>query len=94
MNLGTFVAMILFFTGSAVTVIGAIAWAIRYSKAVPAGKGQDQLSGEEVDAIRARLADLDQRDVRVEEMEERLDFVERALGRARGPTPLRNPTEK
>ena len=43
---------------------------------------------------RARLAELEQRVVRVEEIEERLDFVERALGRSREAAPLRNPSEK
>jgi hypothetical protein len=51
------------------------------------------LSAEELDAVRARLAELEQRDVRVEEIEEPLDSVERALGRAREPTPLRSPSE-
>jgi hypothetical protein len=37
---------------------------------------------------------LEQRDLRVEELEERLDFVERALGRSREAPPLRNPSER
>ena len=52
------------------------------------------VSAEELGAIRARLAELEQRDVRVEEIEEPLGFVECALGRAREPTPLRNPSEQ
>jgi hypothetical protein len=34
---------------------------------------------------------LEQRDVRLEETEERLDFVERALGRSREAKPLHDP---
>jgi hypothetical protein len=95
MNLGTFFAMLLFFTGAAVVVVWTIALAIGYVKRVEAKSPlPSQLSTEELDAIRARLAELEQRDVRVEEIEERLDFVERALGRSREGRPLPKPTEK
>lgn len=63
-------------------------------KRLPTKSAPGQLSAEELDAIRARLAELEQRDVRVEEIEERLDFVERALGRSRDAATLRNPLEK
>lgn len=94
MNLGEFFFMLLSFTGAAIAVVAAIAMALGYVKRLPARSAPGQLSAEEVDAIRARLAELEQRDLRVEEIEERLDFVERALGRSREAKPLRNPSEK
>ena len=45
--------------------------------------GPGQLTAEEIDAIRAWLAEQDHTDIRVEQLEERLDFVERVLGRTR-----------
>ncbi|HVH08684.1 MAG TPA: hypothetical protein VM736_02715 [Gemmatimonadales bacterium] len=93
MDLGSFFFMILSFTGAAVTVVWAIALALGYVKRLP-GRSAVGLSPEELDAIRARLADLEQREVQVEELEERLDFVERALGRVRESKPLPNPSEK
>jgi hypothetical protein len=93
MNLGAFMAMLFSFTGAAVTVVAAIALAIRFVRRTD-GSAREQLSAEELDAIRARLAELEQRDLRVEEIEERLDFVERALGRSREAPQLRNPSEK
>ncbi len=92
MNLGAFVAMIISFTGAAVTIVAAIALAIRFNRR-PEGSAREELS-EELDALRARLAELEQRDLRVEELEERLDFVERALGRSRAGAQLRNPAEQ
>lgn len=89
MNLGSFFFMLLSFTGAAVVVVSVVAYHVRR---LPSRSGQ--LSAEELEDIRARLAELEQRDLRVEELEERLDFVERALGRAREATPLRNPSEK
>ncbi len=94
MNVGYFLLMLLSFTGAAVTIVAAIALALGYVKRLPARSASGQLSAEELDAIRARLAELEQRDVRVEEIEERLDFVERALGRSREARPLRNPSEQ
>ncbi len=94
MGLGTFIAMLLSFTGAAVTVIAAVTLAVGYLKRLPSRSGPGQLSQEELDAIRAWLAEVEQRDVRVEEIEERLDFVERALGRSREAGSLRNATEK
>ncbi|HEV2751778.1 MAG TPA: hypothetical protein VGV12_14745 [Gemmatimonadales bacterium] len=95
MNLGAFFFMVLSFTGAAVAVVWTIALAAGYVRRLAAKSPlPGQLSAEELEAIRARLADLEQRDVRVEELEERLDFVERALGRTREPAPLRNPLEK
>ena len=94
MGLGTFIAMLLSFTGAAVTVIAAVTLAVGYLKRLPSRSGPGQLSQEELGAIRAWLAEVEQRDVRVEEIEERLDFVERALGRSREAGSLRNPTEK
>lgn len=94
MDLGTFFVMLLSFTGAAVTIIGAIVLAIGYLKRLPARPALGQPSAEELEAIRERLAELEQRDVRVEEIEERLDFVERVLGRSREAQPLRDPSEK
>jgi hypothetical protein len=94
-GLGTFVVMLLSFTGAAVIVVWSIALAAGYAKRVGAkADASGQLSPEELDALRARLAEWEQRDVRVEEIEERLDFVERALSRGREAAPLRNPSEK
>ena len=94
MNLGNFVAMLIFFTGAIVTVVAAIALAIRFVRRAPEGSARDQLSPEELEAIRARLAELEQRDVRIEELEERLDFVERALGQSRAAAQLQRPPER
>lgn len=95
MGLGAFFVMLLSFTGAAVAVVWAVAAAIGYVKRLP-GRPPGELSAEEVDLIRARLAELEDRDMRVEEIAERLDFVERALGRSRDPAPppLRNPSER
>jgi hypothetical protein len=83
MDLGTFLVMLASFTGAAVAVIGAIGWAIGYVKRLPGGAPSGQLSPAELDAIREQLATLEQRDLRVGEIEERLDFMERVLGRPR-----------
>lgn len=93
MNLGTFLVMLLSFTGAAVTVIGAIVLAIGHVRRLP-GSAAGQLSADELEAIRERLAELEHREVRIEEIAERLDFVERVLGRGREAQPLRDPTEK
>lgn len=92
MNLGTFLVMLLSFTGAAVTVIGTIVLAIGHIRRLPSS-APGHLSAEELDAMRERLAELEQREVRVEEIEERLDFVERVLGRAREAQPLRDPNK-
>jgi hypothetical protein len=82
MNFETFLLMIVSFTGAAVIGVWAIALAVAYTRRVAARSAKPSaLSAEELDAIRARLADLEQRDGRVAELEERLDFVERTLGR-------------
>ena len=94
MNLSTFLVMLLSFTGAAVTVIWVIVLAIGHVKRHAVRSAPGQLSPEELDEIRARLAELEQRDVRVEEIEERLDFVERVLGQSRDAKPLRDPSEK
>jgi hypothetical protein len=94
-GLGAFLVMLVSFTGAAVIVVWTIALAVGYAKRVAAkADAAGQLSAEELEAIRARLAEWDQREVRVEEIEERLDFVERTLSRPREATPLRNPSEK
>ena len=90
MNLGSFFFMLLSFTGAVVVVVSVIAYHVKRLPSRSAG----QLSPEELDDIRARLTELEQRDLRVEELEERLDFVERALGRAREAPSLRNPSQK
>jgi hypothetical protein len=93
MNLGSFFFMLLSFTGAVVTVIGVTTAAIGYLKRQSTRAAAGQLSAEELDDLHARLADLEQSDARLAELEERLDFVERALGRSRDPKPLRNPAE-
>lgn len=93
MNLSTFL-VVFSFTGAAVAVIGAVVLAIGRVRRMPASLAPGQVSTEELDDVRARLAELEQRGVRLEEVEERLDFVERVLGRSREAKPLRNPTEE
>lgn len=88
MNMGDFFAMLAAFTGAAVTVIWTIVLAIGRLRRLGGGHGTGQLTAEEVDAIRAWLAEQEQSDIRVEQLEERLDFVERVLGRSREPKPL------
>jgi len=94
MNMGEFLVMLLAFTGAAVTVIWSISLAISRLKRLDAAAGQGQLTAEELDAIRAWLAEQDHRDVRVEQLEERLDFMERVLGRTREAQQLGNPSDK
>ncbi|HEY6222803.1 MAG TPA: hypothetical protein VIW26_03395 [Gemmatimonadales bacterium] len=91
-DIGNFLVMLLAFTGAAVTVLWTIVAAIGRVKRMGGGSpGQNQLSAEEIDAIRAWLAEQDHRDVRVEQLEERLDFVERMLGRSRDAQRLGSP---
>lgn len=93
MDLSTFLVVLLSFTGAAVTVIGAVVLAIGRVRRMPASLPPGHLSTEELDDLRARLAELEQRGVRLEQVEERLDFVERVLGRSREAKPLRDPTK-
>jgi hypothetical protein len=93
MSEDTFFFMLLSFTGAVVTVIGVTTVAIGYLKRQSARATAGKLSAEELDELHARLADLERSETRVAELEERLDFVERALGRSREPKPLRNPQE-
>jgi hypothetical protein len=83
MNIGEFLIMLLAFTGAAVTILWTIVAAIGRVKRMGGTPGPGQLTAEEIDAIRAWLAEQDHTDTRVEQMEERLDFVERMLGRTR-----------
>jgi hypothetical protein len=94
MDLSTFLVVLFSFTGAAVTVIGAVVLAIGRVRRQAASLAPGQVSTEELDDVRERLADLEQRGVRLEAVEERLDFVERVLGRSREAKPLRNPTEE
>ena len=94
MSLSTFLVMLLSFTGAAVTVIWTVTLAIGRLKRQAPRSAPGQLSAEEIDDIRARLAELEQRDVRLGEIEERLDFMERVLGQAREAKALRGPPEK
>lgn len=94
MNLSTFLVMLLSFTGAAATVIWVVVLAIGHVKRQAARSAPGRLSAEEIDDIRARLAELEQRDVRVGEIEERLDFMERVLGQSREAKPLRDPSGK
>jgi hypothetical protein len=81
MDIEGFLLMIASFTGAAVIGVWTIALAVAYTRRVAARSAKPSaLSAEELDAMRARLADLEQRDGRVAELEERLDFVERTLG--------------
>jgi len=91
MNLGDFLVMLLAFTGAAVTILWTIVAAIGRVKRMGGTPTPGQLSPEELDAIRAWLAEQDHRDIRVEQLEERLDFVERMLGRSREAQKLGSP---
>jgi len=82
-DIGNFLVMLLAFTGAAVTILWTIVAAIGRVKRMGGMPGPNQLTAEEIDAIRAWLAEQDHRDVRVEQLEERLDFVERVLGRSK-----------
>ena len=86
--MGDFLVMLLAFTGAAVTVIWTIVLAIGRVKRMGGTAVPGQLTPEEVEAIRAWLAEQDHADIRVEQLEERLDFVERVLGRSREAKPL------
>lgn len=94
MDLSTFLVVLFSFTAAAVTVIGAVVLAIGRVRRQSANLAPSQVSTEELDDLRARLAELEQRGVRLEEVEERLDFVERVLGRSREAKSLRNPTKE
>ena len=82
-DIGNFLIMLLAFTGAAVTILWTIVAAIGRVKRMGGMPGQNQLTAEEIEAIRAWLAEQDHTDVRVEQLEERLDFVERVLGRTK-----------
>ncbi len=95
MGIGDFLVMLLSFTGAAVTVIWTIVLAVGRVKRMGATSDQGQLTAEEVDAIRAWLGEQQHTDIRVEQIEERLDFVERMLGRSReAQQQLGSPTDK
>jgi hypothetical protein len=83
MNIGEFLIMLLAFTGAAVTILWTIVAAIGRVKRMGGTPAPGQLTAEEIEAIRAWLAQQDHTDVQVEQLEERLDFVERVLGRTR-----------
>lgn len=83
MDIGAFLIMLLSFTGAAVTVIWVIVLAIGRVRRMEASAGLAHLSADELEDLRTRLSELEQRDVRMEELAERLDFVERMLGRSR-----------
>ena len=83
MNIGEFLIMLLAFTGAAVTILWTIVAAIGRVRRMERTPGPGQLTTEEIDAIRAWLAEQDHTDIRVEQLEERLDFVERVLGRTK-----------
>ena len=93
-DLGAFLVMLLGFTGAAVTVLWTIVAAIGRVKRMGGTSGAGQLTAEEIEAIRAWLAEQDHTDIRVEQMEERLDFVERMLGRSREGQQLGSPPAK
>ena len=78
-------------TGAAVAVIAALALGIGYIRRVGAKPAAGQLSGEEADALRARLEALEQR---AAETEERVDFVERALTQSRDAPRLGDPSKR
>ena len=91
MGMGNFLVMLISFTGAAATLIGVTAWAIRHIRRNPPGSGPGQLTSEDMDALRDRLAELEQREGRVIEIEERVDFLERMVGRSREPERLPRP---
>lgn len=82
-DIGAFLVMLLAFTGAAVTVLWTIVAAIGRVKRMGGTPGAGQLTAEEIEAIRAWLAEQGHSDIRMEQLEERLDFVERVLGRTR-----------
>ena len=55
-------------------------------RGVPAGSGVTERLEAEVDDLRTRLAELESGQVRIAELEERLDFAERLLVQARDRT--------
>lgn len=93
MNIGEFLIMLLAFTGAAVTILWTIVAAIGRVKRMGGTSVPGQLTAEEVDAIRAWLAEQDHADIRVEQLEERLDFVERMLGQSREAQKLGSPPQ-
>lgn len=94
MDIGGFLVMLIAFTGAAVTVIWVISQSVMRLKRMDTASGANQLTPEEIDAIRAWLTEQDHGDARIAELEERLDFMERVLGRAREAQQLENPSEK
>jgi hypothetical protein len=58
MDLSTFLVMLGSFTGAAVTVIGVIVFGIRHLRRNAAKFPAGQYSPEELDELRARLAEL------------------------------------
>lgn len=88
MNIGEFLIMILAFTGAAVTILWTIVAAIGRVRRMGGSPSPGQLTAAEIDTIRAWLAEQDHADTRVEQLEERVDFVERMLGRTREPQKL------
>ena len=94
MDMGSFLIMLLSFTGAAVAVIWTIVLAIGRVRRMGPTTTEGQLTAEEVDAIRAWLAEQDHQDVRIQQIEERLDFMERVLGRSRETGQLGNPADK
>jgi hypothetical protein len=94
MDLRTFLIILSAFTGAAVTIIGVIVLAIGHVRRQAGGVAPGQLSPEEIEDLRARLADLERREGRVEEIAERLDFVERMLGQAREAKALPQPSDQ
>ena len=82
-DIGNFLIILLGFTGAAVTILWTIVAAIGRVKRMGGTPGAGQLTADEIEAIRARLAEQDHTDIRVEQLEERVDFVERMLGRTR-----------
>jgi tetrahydromethanopterin S-methyltransferase subunit G len=94
MDIGSFLIMLLSFTGAAVTVIWVIVLAIGRVKRMEASAGLASLTADELEDLRTRLSELEQRDVRMEELAERLDFVERVLGRSREGQQIGGPNDK
>ncbi|HXQ29643.1 MAG TPA: hypothetical protein VN848_10270 [Gemmatimonadales bacterium] len=82
MSTGAFLVLLVSFTGAVVVSIWTIAMAVTYAKRVSAKTAlPDSRTREGLKDLDARLATLEQRVGRMEEVEERLDFVERTLGR-------------
>lgn len=89
--MGDFVVVMVTVTGVGIAFLAAVTLARGYVRRLPERSAAGHLSHEELDALRARLDALEQRE---QETEERVDFVERALSQSREARRLRDTSEK